>query len=58
MFHDQQAALLMKSQVQAIGHEDLEIPADMDIAELIGQSISAERLVLFLYKFPVLLYIM
>ncbi|KAJ8312853.1 hypothetical protein KUTeg_010226 [Tegillarca granosa] len=39
-----QAALLLKSQVQAIMQEDLDLESDTDIIELIGQSINAEEI--------------
>lgn len=40
-----QAALLLKSQVQAVQQEVFEKDSDIDVAELIGQAVNLEKYV-------------
>lgn len=43
-----QAALLLKSQVQAVQQEVFEKDSDIDVAELIGQAVNLEKYVYLL----------
>ena len=40
-----QAALLLKSQAQAVMNDDLDIDSDSDVVEIIGQSVTPEKYV-------------